>query len=173
MNRPFREQHENHKSIFLFSTVFFTLLLSHEPVRAAGVPLQARLFVGGTKIDPAELNTELKAQSLKSMNNYYMYGVDATYQFLKIFNFGLRYCKHNVFSDELNSSAATNYQAEIKQDSALLLGRISFVDTTFLRIEAFGGFGGSNTTLKMKTAMLDGELSRKDGGWLRHSGPSV
>lgn len=142
------------------------IAVSGELSLAKDVPVQARLFAGSATVDPKELNTELGVQGLKKVENYYQYGVEVSYPILPIFDFGLRYSKHYVQRDELQSSLLTDYKAQIDQDSAMFIARIPVVKTAIVRLDAFAGFGGSNTTLTMKTATQDGQLTRKDEtGW--------
>jgi len=151
-----------------FACVLSVLLfaVSAESTFAKDIPVQARLFAGTTKADPQDLNTELGVQGLKEVDSIAQYGVELSYPLLKFFDVGLRYSKRYVQRDELTSMPLTDYKAQIDQDSALLIARIPFLKTNFIRVDAFAGFGGSNTTLTMKTATQDGELSRKDtSGW--------
>lgn len=145
-------------SILLFTVCDFAL--------AKDIPVQARLFAGSTSVDPQNLNSELTAQGLKKMNSITQFGVEVSYPALKFFDVGIRYNKRIALQDELVAASSTEYKAEINQDSALLIGRVPFFKSTFVRMDGFAGIGGSNTTLKMKTASQDGELSRKDSsGW--------
>jgi hypothetical protein len=129
---------------------------------AKDFPVQARLFAGATKADPADVNLELGAEGLKKVDTIAQYGVEITYPLAKFFNVGIRYTKHYISRDELISTFATDYEAELNQDSALLVGRVALLKSTFVRLDGFAGFGGTNTTLKMKTASQDGQISRKD-----------
>lgn len=133
---------------------------------AAEVPVEARLFAGATLIEPTALNTEMTAQNLKTFETLNQYGVEMTYAALKYFNFGLRYSRRMVEQDERVTDVATEYFGRLNQDAVLALARISFLKTTFLRLDVFGGAGGSNTTFKIKTATQDGELKRRnDSDW--------
>lgn len=126
------------------------------------VPVQGRLFVGITSADPKDVNLELEAQSLKKVDSVQQYGVEITYPVLKYFEVGIRYTRRTILRDEMTPSLLTDYSAQINQDSALLVGRVPFLKSTFVRMDAFAGIGGSNTSLKIKTASQDGELSRKE-----------
>lgn len=129
----------------------------------AGVPIQGRVFVGSTAIKPTELNRELDSMGLKSFDWIPQYGGEVTYSFLNSFEVGLRYSHREGEQDEQNSDLTTEYKATLVQDSALAVLRLALIKTDFFRLDAFGGAGGSNTSLKVKTASQDGQLTRKEG----------
>jgi hypothetical protein len=131
---------------------------------AKEIPVQARVFAGVSNIDPKAANAEFEAQGLKKANQVVQYGLEVTYPVANFLDLGLRFTKRNIVRDEVDSSPATEYRAEINQDSALVVARIPFFKSAFVRLDGFGGIGGTNTTLKMKTATQDGELSRKESG---------
>lgn len=134
---------------------------------ASDVPVQGRAYIGATKVAPDNLNTELNAQSLKKVEVVARYGAEMTYPIFKYFDFGLRYLRTEINRDEATSTIVTNYEADIAQDAFMAVARISLLKTDILRIDVFGGYGGANTTYKIKTATQDGELRRRDdAGWI-------
>lgn len=142
--------------LFLFS--FSNIALAKD------FPVQARLFAGAVQADPKDVNTELEAQSLRTIDSVLQYGFEATYPVAKALSIGLRYNRRNLVRDEDDSSPVTDYQAELDQNSVSAIARIPLLKTNIVRFDIFGGVGGSNTTLKIKTATQDGEISRKEGG---------
>jgi len=54
-------------------------------------PVTARLFAGTVSTKPKDLNTEMKAQSLKEFTNVMQFGAEATYPLLFFVDIGLRY----------------------------------------------------------------------------------
>lgn len=150
--------------------LYFALLLLFSVLpdiaQAKDIPAQVRLFAGSAKVDPVDFNTELAAENLKKLDLITQYGIEALYPVAKYIDVGLRYTRHYALLDELTSPSATEYEAQVDQDSVLAIVRVPFFKTTFVRADAFAGFGGSNTTVKIKTASQDGELNRKDkDGW--------
>ena len=145
----------------LASTLLFLFL--SESALAKDIPLQGRLFGGSVAIDPKDVNEEMEAQSLKKFNLLLQYGFEVSYPLVRFFNIGLRLTKRNISRDENPAVEATDYRAEIHQESLQLIGRIPFLNTTFLRMDAFAGFGGTNTIMKIRTASQYGEISRKNG----------
>lgn len=142
------------------------LVLPVEFAQAKDIPAQARLFIGSTTVDPEDVNTELRAQSLKEIDSITQYGVEALFPVIKFLDIGLRYSKHNIVRDEKNADPNTDFEAEIKQDTAMAVVRIPFFKTDILRLDAFAGYGGSNTNLRVKTSTQDGELQKKaESGW--------
>ena len=115
-------------------------------------------------IDPKDVNTELEAQTLKQIEAITQYGVEVTYPLAKVLDVGLRFTHRIILRDELLTTATTDYQAQLNQDSAMFVARIPFVKTKIMRMDAFAGLGGSNTSLKIKTAGQDGEVHRKESG---------
>lgn len=128
---------------------------------------QGRVFAGATAADPTDLNTQLSGQGIKPMSAISHYGAEVAYPLLNVFEVGLRYSKKLLKQEESSSSLATDYYAQLDQDSLQLVGRIPVLKTSILRLDGFGGIGGSNTTLKLKSAGVEGEWSRKDNsGWV-------
>jgi hypothetical protein len=129
---------------------------------AKDVPIQGRVFAGVGSADPKNLNTELEAQGLKTVSSVYQLGAEATYSVLPVLELGVRYTKRYIERDEDPGSLFTDYSAELSQESVALVGRIPVLKTKILRLDGFAGVGGTNTTLKIKTATQEGELSKKD-----------
>lgn len=145
--------------------IILGMVLGAQIVEAKEFPVQARLFAGNTKVDPKNLNTELEAQSLKKVDSISYLGVEATYPVLSFVNVGLRYSRRSAENYENPSNPTTDYYSRIDQDSVLGLIRIPFLKTALLRLDAYAGVGGSNTTFKIKSATpQDGELSKKESG---------
>lgn len=146
--------------LFVFS--FAIAVLVPETGSAKEFPVQARLFAGNSQADPKDLNDELTAQSLDKMEKILFYGVEATYVAARFLNVGFRYTKRLVDVDEVGSGLNTDYSARLDQDSVMAIARLPVIRTKFFFIDAFGGYGGTNTTFKIKTASQDGELSKRE-----------
>ena len=133
---------------------------------AKDVPAQVRLFAGGTSVDPTDLNQELEANSLKKIDKVVNAGVEGTFPLFRFLEPGIRLTKILARADESNASPLTEYSAEIDQTALTFVARVPFVKTSLLRVDAFAAVGGTNTTVKWKTATQDGELSRrKSSDW--------
>ncbi|HEY8272084.1 MAG TPA: hypothetical protein VIG33_14430 [Pseudobdellovibrionaceae bacterium] len=133
---------------------------------AKDIPVQGRFFAGTTSVDPQNVNETIEAQSLKKMDKVSQFGFEVTYPLLNYLDVGARYTKSLVHNDENPSDINTEYSADLNQDSVLLLARIPFVKSSSVHVDVFAGFGGSNTTFKVKTASQDGEFTRKAvDGW--------
>lgn len=143
---------------------FLIVTLPADFAEAKEFPVQARLFAGSVDVKPTDLNTELAAQNLKQVDRVFRLGVEMTYPILKFFDGGLRYTRHFAQNMEAPDDPTTEYQAELKQDSVMLIGRLPILRSNILRLDAFGGIGGSNTTLTLKSASQDGELHKKESG---------
>lgn len=141
---------------------FLLMIISANLASANNVPVQGRVFIGSTVVDPVIVNAELNTQGLKEVDSMPQVGVEILYPVLKYVDVGLRYTKRNISRDELVSVSSTEFESQIDQDSALAVVRVPFFKTDILRIDVFAGFGGTNTTYKIKTATQDGELTRKD-----------
>lgn len=143
----------------LFSSTF--------AMAASEFPAQGRIYIGMTQTEPKELNTELTAMSLDKVDGVTFYGAEILFPVMKIFDVGLRYTKHLQRNEEEPNNAATEYYSEIDQDAVAAVLRIAVIRTSILRVEAFAGYGGSNTTVTLKNASQDGSLEKKDSGsWL-------
>lgn len=144
----------------LGAVIFAISLFSHSAFAAGSFPVKARLFAGILSADPADVNTEYKAQGLEEADDIGMFGAEAVYSFSKLFDGGFRYTKRYIQKEEDPADAATEYSSTIDQDSVTLVGRIPFVSTNIVRMDIFAGVGGAKTSLKMKTATQDGELTK-------------
>lgn len=142
-----------------------TLLLSHT-ASAKEFPAQARLFVGVTSVDPTNVNETTEAQGLQKIDKSTQLGVEITYPLMSYLNVGIRYSKRIISLDENPSNEATDYYVKADQDALLLLARVPFAKSDTFRADVFAGVGGTNSTLKIKTASQDGELTSSAGeGW--------
>ncbi|MGZ3770603.1 MAG: hypothetical protein ACXVCP_18035, partial [Bdellovibrio sp.] len=129
-------------------------------------PVQARFFAGVNSVKPDTLNPVLQTDGLKKMDALGRYGFEANYPVLNFLDVGLRYTKRTQQSDQDPANSSTNYFSKLDQDSLALLARFSVLKTDIVRVDVFGGFGGSNTTLTLKTATEDGMYTRKAAtGW--------
>lgn len=145
----------------LFSILVVVILWSESSL-AFEFPAQARVFAGVTGVDPVNLNQELAAQGLQEFSAVSKLGVEITYPLARYLDVGINYTKRYLAKDEADSNPATPYQALINQDSVMLVARVPFLKTDVVRLDVFGGVGGSNTTLSLKTATQDGELTRRE-----------
>lgn len=127
-------------------------------------PVQARLFAGMTTIKPNDVNDELEILGIEKIDGITNYGVEMTYPILPFLDAGLRYTRRYVKNEEVTPTVGMDYYAKIEQDGIAGILRIPFLKTKILRLDAFGAAGGSNTTMTIKTAAQDGELSRKASG---------
>lgn len=136
-------------------------LFTNQTFAAGGVfPVKARLFAGILSADPSDVNTEQSAQGLKEVDDISALGAEAVFSFAKLFDGGFRYTKRYIKSEEEPANAATDYSSTIDQDSVSAIGRVPFISTNLLRMDIFAGVGGAKTSLKMKTAAQDGELTK-------------
>jgi hypothetical protein len=144
-----------------------SLFVYSAPAFAADTfPVQARLTLGGTSINPTNLNESIEPQGLKKMELMNQFGLEITYPVNPYINIGVRYTKRTQTSVETNDDPNTDYSAKLDQDSLLLMARAPFLKTDIFRMDAFVGAGGSNTTLKIQTAGQNGELTQSAGeGW--------
>lgn len=150
----------------LIALSLFSLVLSSNVALAKDIPVQARLFLGATSVDPKNANETVEAVGLKKIDAAPQYGVEITYPLLRFLDVGMRYSKKIINNEEPTPDITTDYSVNVDQDSVLLLARVPFVKSEFLRVDAFAGFGGSNTTLKLRSASQNGDLTRTaTQGW--------
>ena len=148
--------------IFLFLILFWNSLSA----TAAEFPVQARLFLGMTTTSPDNVNAVIEPEGLKKVTGNNQFGIEATYPLHKYFHFGFRYTKNLIASDEDPANETTDHNINVDQDAMMLVGRVPLYQSGIVKLDVFGGVGGSNTTLKIKTAAQDGELSRAaEQGW--------
>lgn len=140
---------------FIIVFMFSELVLSSDRIG------QARLFLGSTQTSPSELNTELSAQGLKTVDLNNQFGLEITFPVVTYINAGLRYSKHLIGRDELTSTSTTDYQADVDQEVFDFVARMPFFKSQVIMADAVVGVGGSNTKYKMKSASQNGELEKK------------
>ncbi len=146
------------KKYFLFiSLTLFSL--SH--IDAATFPIRSRVFLGASEGKLSNVNTELRNLGLEEMGSVPFYGAELTYKVLPIVEVGLNYLKRQN-TRKSTATSSSNYGAEFDQNIFLGILRIPFIKTSVLRIDVFAGIGGSNTKLKINTASVNGEVSKKD-----------
>lgn len=139
------------------------LVLPFQSVSAKEIPVQARFFMGMTGVNSEELNTFTAAQGLKKLEGVSQLGLEITYPIHKYLDVGARYTKKMADAAEEPDNPATDYSVRLDQDAFLLIARVPFIKTDFYRVDAFGGVGGTNTKLTLKTAGQNGELSKSVG----------
>lgn len=143
------------------------LVLSKTANAAKEFPAQLRLFAGALAADPKDVNEELEANSLKKFDTITMFGGEISRPLAKHFEMGLRYSVRIGSQDELVSSELTDYRANLNQEVYSLIARVPIVKSSIVRFDAWGAYGGSNTSLKIKTATYEGAVEKKsDSSWV-------
>jgi hypothetical protein len=151
------------KSVFLLS---FLLVSASQSFAADTIPVNGRLFIGSTSVSPTDLNTSLQSQSMKQVDNITQYGVEIVYPAFRYLDVGIRYSHRTLNNDENPANSSTDYSAKIDQDTYMFLARFPFYKSDIVRLDAFAGAGGSNTTYTIKSATEDGSLTKKaNAGW--------
>lgn len=153
--------------MFRYSNIlitFFVLVAHCNFALAKEFPVQARFFTGLTSADPKDVNEVTEAQGLQKIESVGQLGFEATYPVLQYLDAGIRYSKRLADKDEQPSNSATEYNAKVDQDVVVLVARVPLMKSDIVRLDCFAGVGGSNTTLKLKTATLDGEFTRRASG---------
>ena len=142
--------------------VIACLLIFTQTTQAETSMGQGRLFIGSTKVDPKDLNTDLEAENLKSLDAITQYGVEITFPVTSFLNTGLRYTKKATFADEKDSSSSTNFESKISQEAMLAVARLLVKKTDSAYFDTFIAVGGTNTDFKINSATQDGELDKKN-----------
>lgn len=143
-----------------------TLSLYSQISFARDIPVQARLTAGMITVSPTNANEGLDAQGLKKLDKITQLGLEITYPVARYLDVGARYTKRLGDTEENPADPNTDYSSKLDQDSIMLMARVPFLKSDVFRVDAFAGVGGSNTTLKIKSASQDGELtSRAADGW--------
>ena len=142
--------------------IVITIIISTHFVSAADNTGQGRLFIGSTEVNPQDVNTELAAQNLKTLDAITQYGVEITFPVTSFLNTGLRYTKRNFKKDELNSASTTNFESELSQDAMLAVARLLVKKTDSTYFDTFIAIGGTNTDFSINSATQDSELDKKN-----------
>jgi hypothetical protein len=148
----------------LFILPIVVMLVQSDLSYSKDFPVTARAFGGGTEADLDILNQEMTAQNLKEIDTVAHLGFEATHAAFKFFEYGFRYTKRYAKQEELVANSATDYYGELNQESVMLVARVPVIKTNIIRFDLFGGVGGTNTTFKLKSATVDGEISKKEAG---------
>ncbi len=140
-------------------TILFLLCLFSSTAFAKDLGLvQGRVFIANTNINPTNVNDNITNEGLKKLDKTMNFGVEITFPALKFFEAGMRYTHRQFDADPTNS--ATSYQAKGTQESILLLARVPIIKASMFRFDVFGGVGGNNTKLSIKSSAYDGELTK-------------
>ncbi len=124
---------------------------------AADLPIRGRVFLGSSNGSLSNVNNELKNLGLEELSSIPFFGAELTYSVLPFVEVGLNYLKRQNIRKS-TSNPSLDYGTEFDQNVFLGILRIPFVKTSLLRIDVFAGFGGSNTTLNIKSATQNGVL---------------
>jgi hypothetical protein len=149
-------------------TVLVVLSVQTPKAFAKDLFVQGRLFIANTNVKGLDsFNNAMASEGLKKIDKTTNFGVEITFPNLRFIEPGMRYTRRTFSIDENPSNSLTNYESSLAQDSILFLARIPFIHSPYFRFDVFGGVGGNNTSLKIKTATSNGELSRTAAGdWL-------
>jgi hypothetical protein len=121
---------------------------------------QGRLFLGGVKVKPSVLNTELTTQGIKTVDLNNQFGVEITFSIFRHLNLGLRYTHHMFSRDETTSSSNTDYKADMNQDGMMGIARVALIKSDFMHLDIFAGAGANKSAYTEKTAAQDGKLEQ-------------
>jgi hypothetical protein len=143
----------------LLATIVLVASFFSSASLAADFPVQGRVFVGAINPKFDNVNQELRRLGLEEIGSVPMFGAEVTYAVLPILEVGLNYSKR---ANVRKTSGVSGYLSELDQDVALAVARVPFIKTSVVRIDVFAGVGGSNTTLKIKSATQTGEISKRD-----------
>ena len=122
---------------------------------------QGRLFLGSTKINPDDVNTELESQGLKEFDMINQFGVEITLPALKFANAGFRYTHRMVKEEELVASTVTDYNAELTQQVFAGILRAPLNNSDYAKFDLFVGAGVTSSELKIKSLTQDGSVDKK------------
>lgn len=141
---------------FIITVILFQICNAE----AKEVLARARIYAGNLSSSLEDVNTELKAQGLSKYDGVLRAGFEAAIPFWKLFSVGMGYVERYVRTGDSSSMLNPQNFAELRQRSVLFVARLPVINTKNVIVEAFSGVGLANTTLQIKTASLDGELSR-------------
>ncbi len=122
---------------------------------------QGRLFLGSTKINPENVNTELESQGLKEFDMINQFGVEITLPALKFANAGFRYTHRMIKEEELAASTVTDYHAELTQQVFAGILRAPLNNSDYAKFDLFVGAGVTSSELKIKSLTQDGSVDKK------------
>lgn len=144
-----------HKTLLILVTLF-----QMQSAYAKEFLARARIYGGTLSSSLQDVNTELKAQNLSQFDGVLRVGFEAAIPFWRIFSAGMGYVERYTSVGDLNSQTTPTNFAELRQRSVLFIARLPIINSKNIIVEAFSGVGLANTTLRMKTATVDGEFTR-------------
>ncbi|MGZ3773920.1 MAG: hypothetical protein ACXVCY_13470 [Pseudobdellovibrionaceae bacterium] len=150
------------RSRFVF-LIFMYSVLNPYSAFANEFPVLARFFLGATSINPKNVNDSIGTQGFNKIDGMSQYGFEADYSLLRYLDVGVRYTKRLAQANPA-SGTSSNYYVKADQDAVLLVARTALLKSDLVRIDAFAGFGGSNTTLSINTTGQSGDLTRRASG---------
>lgn len=148
------------RALLMISAVLILLLSVANEASAGAVPekLQMRVSFGRASIDPANVNTELKASGIETYGSLWKAGADVTYPVIDMLELGLHYGRDFAWGNAATGAASTAYKTATTQDILGLVARVPIVKTSMFRLDVFGMYGGANTWVTINGASQDGEL---------------
>jgi hypothetical protein len=152
------EDEEKMKLFIWILAAVLTQVVAPDAEALQEFPVRARFIVGSVFINPTQINDVTTAQGLNKFDSLPHLGLEATTPLFNRFEGGLRFFKRNQRSNEEGSVISTNNHAEISQDTIQAVGRFALITSSIFRFDIFAGIGGANTSLKIKTAGIDGEV---------------
>jgi hypothetical protein len=148
------------KNIFCI-LIFFSGFTLHSQLFAAEIPVRARVFLGSSEGNLANINTELKFLGLDDLGAIPFYGAELTYLFIPTIELGFNFWKRQNVRKS-SSPSGTDYGASLDQNILVAIVRVPFLKTSVFRMDVFAGLGGSNTVLSIKSATQSGDITKKD-----------
>lgn len=139
-------------------------------------PSQLRLFVGNQSISPTDVNNVLTAGAMHTYDSITDYGLEMSYRLVPRTNLGVRVeGKWQKLFEIANPPADPQnpYYSSIQQTSAQAVLRVSMIETPVVRMDVYGGFGPTNTSMDIRTASGDSNYSRNVNSYMSSAGASL
>lgn len=141
--------------IALTSILFFSVIANAAPHKLLG-----RVTFGQGQTDFTELNPVMAGHGIQDFKNLNKVGIEVTYPVLEYLELGGRFEQHTASRPSISGSTTTD--GSISQDTLEAIVRVPFVKNSYFRMDVFGGYGASNTTIKI--------YSPSETGKFRHTG---
>jgi hypothetical protein len=121
--------------------IFSLYFLLAQQLFAKNLPVQGRVFLGATAVEPDQVNVDLVADGFEDIDAIGNLGVEILFPINKYLDLGIRYTQRSTVSYDSPNNPLNDYGAELSQEAALAVARVSLLKSKIFRADLFAGFG--------------------------------
>lgn len=136
--------------------VLLSILSLSVSAQAGKEKLLGRFTVGQAQTDADDLDAVMTTHGIEDFKNLNKFGLELTYPVLGSLELGGRF--EELSASRPATSGSTSTDGSIKQQTFQLIARLPFIETSIFRMDIFGGYGASNTIIKVYSPSQTGKF---------------